>query len=119
MYSFKAFHRSTMVAGSPERRSEACRRRREASSCSASGMLRRKRGKPVMPRPRAGESGEEGRGMERRTGRWSVRIPQAGKISEVVEGKRVRKEEETNHRSRRAPERLEALKWVKSGREGW
>jgi cytochrome b len=47
-----------------------------------------------------------------------VRIPQAGRISEEVEGKRVRKEEETNHRSRRAPERLDALKWVKSEVEG-
>ena len=43
-----------------------------------------------------------------------MRIPHAGRIEEVVEGKRRRKAGFANHRSRRAPERLEALKWVKS-----
>ena len=37
---------------------------------------------------------------------------------EVVEGKWVRKEEDTSHRSSRAPELFEALKWVKSEVEG-
>lgn len=79
--------------------------------------MRRKRGKPEMPRPRRSFT-EWLSEMERETGRWSVRMPHDGRIEDEGEGKRRRKAGLASHLSRRAPERQNALKWVKSEAEG-
>ena len=107
--SFMRSHRCTIPSSGPAWSATASTSTRAASSCWAAGMLSSWRGKPWSPRPRGkGSPSEE---IRSETGRWSERMPGAGRMVEEAE-KAWRKDSEASHRSRRPPELAGALQWV-------